>query len=68
MSNRTSVLVMTSNFIWKDKVVHIFLKSIRTKVNVIAQLEFELVYFEAAVRYFSHNATGTSPVSVCTCL
>ena len=29
------------------------------KINVTAQLEFELVYFEAIVEFFSHYATVT---------
>ena len=29
------------------------------KVNVIAQMEFELVYYEVAVHHVSRNATGT---------
>ena len=36
--------------------VHIFPKGISPKVNVIAWLEFELVYFEAAVQHFSQYA------------
>ena len=32
-----------------DKEVHTFLKGISPKVNVIAWLEFELGYFEAAI-------------------
>ena len=31
-----------------EKVIHTFPKSIRSKVNVIAQQEFELAFFEAA--------------------
>ena len=35
---------------WEDKGVHIFPKDIsKKKMNVIARLEFELTYFEAAV-------------------
>ena len=29
------------------------------KMNVIARLEFELVYFEAAVQHLSHDTTQT---------
>ena len=32
-----------------DKEVYVFPKGISPKVNVIAQLKFELTYFEAAV-------------------
>ena len=42
-----------------NKGVHAFSKGISSKVNVITWLEFELVYFEAAVQYFSPYATWT---------
>ena len=29
-------------------------------MNVIAQLEFEFVYFKAAVQHFSHQASETT--------
>ena len=32
--------------------LHIFLESIIAKANVLARLEFELGYFEAAIQYF----------------
>ena len=32
-----------------------FPKGISLKVNIIARLEFELAFFEAAVPHFSHN-------------
>ena len=38
---------------------NIFLKDICLKVNVIAPLEFELVYFESAVQHFSLYTTET---------
>ena len=38
-----------------------FPKDIGPKVNVIAWLEFELAYLEAAVQHFSHYTTGTPP-------
>ena len=38
----------------KMRGIHTFPKSICPKVNVRAQLEFELAYFEAAIQYFSH--------------
>ena len=41
-----------------DKDIHLLLKSIRPKVNVIAWLEFELTYFQAAVHHFSHWASA----------
>ena len=37
---------------------NIFPKGISPKVNVIAQLEFELIYLEAAVQHFNHYTTG----------
>ena len=40
----------------RNKNVHIFLKCIRKKVNVIARLEFELAYYDVAVLYVSHYA------------
>ena len=43
----------------RDKEVHTFPKSISTKVNVIARLEFELADFEAAVQVFSNYTPGT---------
>ena len=48
-----------SQWAGRDKKVHSFLKGIRPKVNVIGSLEFKLAYFEVAVQYFSHYATGT---------
>ena len=38
-----------------------FLRGISPKVNVIAQLEFELVYFETAVQHFNLYTKGTPP-------
>ena len=34
--------------------VHIFLKSINPKVNVMERLEFELAYFDITVEHVSH--------------
>ena len=42
--------------------VHTFPKGISLEVYVIAQLGFELAYFEAIVQHFSHYATSTQPV------
>ena len=36
---------------WEDKRVHAFAKGISSKVNVIARLEFELVYYDSTVHY-----------------
>ena len=43
--------------------VRTFSMGISSKVNVIAQLEFELVYNDVAVQHFSHYATMSSPNS-----
>ena len=39
--------------------VHIIPKDISLKVHIIAQLAFEFVYFEAAVKHFSYYARWT---------
>ena len=39
--------------------VHAFLKSVRAKLNVIGQIEFELTYNDVAVQYVSHYALET---------
>ena len=44
-----------------NKEVHAFFKSICPKVNIIAWLEFEPVYIEAAVQNVNHQATGFPP-------
>ena len=36
-----------------------FLWGIKVKVNIIAQLEFELVYYNVTIQYVSHDATET---------
>ena len=38
--------------------VHIFPQDICSKVNIIAQAEFEPSYHDVAVQYFSPPATG----------
>ena len=43
------------------KEFHAFPKGINPKVNKMAQLEFELAYFEAAVQHISHDATTAPP-------
>ena len=48
---------------WEDKGVHIFPKGICPKVNVIAQLEYELAYYDSAVHHFNHYPTRTPPCS-----
>ena len=42
-----------------DKGVHTFPKDISWKVNVIAQLEFELAYYNSTVQQFNHYTAGT---------
>ena len=34
------------------------------EMNAIAQLEFELVYYDEAFRYISHCATGNQPLQI----
>ena len=46
---------------WEDKGVHTFPKGICLKVNVIARLEYELAYYDSAVRRFNHYTTRTPP-------
>ena len=46
---------------WEDKGVHTFPKGIYPKVNVIAQLEYELTYYDSAVHRFNHYTTRTPP-------
>ena len=41
--------------------VRAFPKGICLKVNVIAQLEFELTYYDSAVQRFNHYSTRKSP-------
>ena len=48
----------------EDKEVHTFPKGICLKVNVIAWLEFEFMYYDFAVHRFSYNTIGTPPCSV----
>ena len=44
------------------KGIHTFLKGIIPKVNIIAQLEFELAYYDVTVQYVSYYASGTIPI------
>ena len=48
----------------RDKGVHAFPKSISLKVNVIACLEHELIYYDFAVLLVSHNVTGIAPIFI----
>ena len=45
---------------WEYKKVHAFPRDISPRVNVIARLEFELIYLKTTVQNFNHNATTTS--------
>ena len=40
-------------------VVHAFYKDISLKMNIIAQLEFELACFKVAVRHFNYYTMGS---------
>ena len=55
--NRSSTIYLCQ----EDKGVHSFPKDTSPKVNVIAQLEFELAYYNVAVQHVSHYATGITP-------
>ena len=44
---------------WNEN--HIFLKGISLKVNVTAQLEFELAYSDFTVQHFNRYTTRTTP-------
>ena len=50
---------------WKvgDKGIYTFPKGVSLRVNMIAWLEFEFAYFEAAVRHFDFYATPTPPLT-----
>ena len=51
----------SSGTIWEDKGVHTFPKGICPKVNVIAQLEYKLAYYDSAVHRFNHYTMRTPP-------
>ena len=44
-----------------DKDAHIFPKGISPKVNVLARLGFELVYYDVVVQYVSHYTKRIPP-------
>ena len=44
-----------------DKTIQTWSKTIYSKVNVIARLQFELTYYAVVVKYVYHNATKTPP-------
>ena len=45
---------------WRGKGFITDPKSINPKVNLIERLEFELTYFDVAVKHVTHYSTGTS--------
>ena len=47
---------------WEDKGVHTFPKGICPKVKVIAQLEYELSYYDSAGHRINHYTTRTPPL------
>ena len=47
-----------TNSCGEDKRVHAFPKSISLKLNVIAWLKFEVIYYDVAVQHVSHYAMG----------
>ena len=49
---------------WENKGVHTFSKGVHSKVNIIAQLEFELAYYDSVVQRFNQYTMGTPPVLV----
>ena len=42
---------------WEDKGVHAFPKGICSKVYIIAELEFELAFYNSVVHRFNHYTT-----------
>ena len=59
-SLKKTVVVLFNQYLGEGrKEVHIFLKDISRKINVIARLEFELTYYDSAVQ---HYTTGPHPV------
>ena len=45
-----------------DKEIHSFSNGLCPKVNVMAQMKYELAYYDIAVQYVSHSTTGPPPV------
>ena len=50
---------VTIKTIDKDNGVHAFPKSIISKINVIARLKFEPVYYDVTVQHVGHNVKKT---------
>ena len=48
---------------WEDKGIHTFPKAICPKENARVRLEFELAYYDSAVRRINHYTKRTSPDS-----
>ena len=44
------------------KDIHNFLKGINLKANVIVRLEFDLAYYDFAIKNVSNYTTRTSPI------
>ena len=49
-----TVVMLFKTHSWRGKRVHAFPKGISPKVNVIVGLEFELAYYDVAVKQVSH--------------
>ena len=63
LSRRTKVILCNPYLegIWR---FYFFLYDIRTKVNVIAWLEFELTYYDATDQHVSHDASKTPHTNI----
>ena len=59
ISTFVGYLMPNLNHSWEDKGVHTFPQGICPKVNVIARLEYELVYYDSAIHRFNHYTTRT---------
>ena len=57
MAYRPSLILMPKHYLthsWEDERVHAFRRGICPKVNITAQIEFELAYYDSAVQRFNH--------------
>ena len=62
MSELSKTIVVVLFNLWlKGKVVHAFLKGISPKVNILAQLEFKLIYSDVAIQHVSLYTKDTTP-------
>ena len=58
MNTKGYVVILKHTAKWmEDKEGHIFLKCISPKVNVVRRLEFELAYYDDAVKDVNNNMT-----------